>query len=551
MFGKCDAFIDLEYKNQTKKSVVVKNSLDPDWKPEEIFEFDLSKGELVDLKVTLKDWNRFTAVKTLGTTVLPAARLQRVMDGEPEPRLGSEFFVTGVDGEPLKGQDGEQTFLVLKLAPREGFPRARTGSADVAQTMQIVKDAAVLGAPEVGATNLFNTPNKAQHTHVDAGPAFHFMCDIDDQTPPVSNSSSRQHTPILNSSLDPNSYQTVIQTNGRETSRRMLVQDRRDDFWSKNHQSSGLTPRSSPSLLYSSQPHSLHADSPRYILNTYTGAPRLARITLADRGITATSDFYMRDESGPQTIGTEVGQDATVQLYSTASSTSIAVNRRSTVTRERELKGAGRVLQDYRYHSSKGRLERNDKELKGRSSEQVKMIHDGTDWQAVRDSSTGKIFFVNHVTKQRSWVGPRSSVSTSHQTARTSSSQNLYSSAPSSQLQHGSSWSEQPLSNVKTTPYNQENILYTTDPGGSQRQMHSCPSLSPSSSTSRRSGWTPYVASSNSGRSIENASYVDYAGPSIYSSQRASYSSVGSLVGRRIPEEPDGSYGYQRSERYF
>ena len=546
MFGKCDAFIDLEYKNQTKTSVVVKNSLDPDWKPEEIFEFDLSKGELVDLKVTLKDWNRLTAVKTLGTTVLPAARLRRVLDGEPEPRLGSEFFVTGVDGEPLKGQDGEQTFLVLKLAPREGFPRARTSSADVAQTMQIVKDAAVLGAPEVGATNLFNTPSKTQHSLENTpGPPFHFMCDIDDHTPPVSNSSSRQHTPNLKSSLDPKSYQTVIQTNGREASRRMLVQDRRDDFWDALPRSSSLTPRSSPSLLYSSQPHSLHADSPRYISNTYTGAPRLARITLADRGITATSDFYMRDESGPQTIGTEVGQDATVQLYSTASS---AVNRRSAVTRERELKGAGRVLQDYRYHSSKGRLERNDKELKGQSSEQFKMIQDGTEWQAVRDPSTGKIFFVNHVTKQRSWVDPRSSVSTSYQTARTSSSQNLYSSAPSSRLQPGSGWSEQPLSNVKTTSYNQENILYTTDPGVSQRQMHSYPSLPPSSSTSRRSGWTPYVASSNSARSVENASYVEYAGPSIYSSQPASYSSAGSLIGRRIPEEP---VGYYWPERYF
>lgn len=84
----CDAFIELAYKNQTKKSVVVKNSQNPDWQPEEVFEFDLSKGEIVDLMIALKDWNRLTAIKDLGYLTIGVDKIKEVLSGAPGPRLG-------------------------------------------------------------------------------------------------------------------------------------------------------------------------------------------------------------------------------------------------------------------------------------------------------------------------------------------------------------------------------------------------------------------------------------------------------------------------------
>lgn len=494
IWGKCDAFIELEYKNQTKKSVVVKNSLDPDWKPEEIFEFDLSKGDLVDLKVTLKDWNRLTSVKTLGTTLLSAARLQSVMGGEPEPRLGAEFFVNGLDGEPLKGKDGQQTFLVLKLSPREGLPRFCIAEE---------KAAADVGAPDVGAINLFNTPSKSDSSPYNLGPEFVFVCDIDEPTRPVSNGSSAanaaQHTPNLTSSTDHAQL-------SREAPRRIRVQDRADDFWTQ------ISCSSSPSLSYASQPQSLYTDFSQNTHNEYKGArPRLARIRLADRGIIATSGMYLADhsESGLPSKCAEVGQDATfqgaggleTQVNSSLYLLSTSRRGKSTMTRERELRGAGRVLQDYRYESSQRRLEKHYNSS-FRPDQRPGLIKDGLDeWQEVCDPSTGKIFFVCHATKQFSWVDPRSAAIS--QTAGVSSMQSLYASAPSKmhnsascqQFTNAAAWVEQSNSEEQATTYNQDRTrLYATDAGVIRGSMN-YPSPPPSSSNARRHGWAPYVAS--------------------------------------------------------
>ena len=105
---------------------MVKNKLDPDWPQGEsnTFEFDLSKGELTDVKITLKDWNRLASDKELGTAYIRAEQLDRLMAGKHG--LGDEFLVTGTDGNPLIGKSKEQTFLVLKLKAKEGLPGAVT-----------------------------------------------------------------------------------------------------------------------------------------------------------------------------------------------------------------------------------------------------------------------------------------------------------------------------------------------------------------------------------------------------------------------------------------
>ena len=41
------------YKDKIHVSTVKKNSLNPEWKPEEKFEFDLSSGELADIRIQL------------------------------------------------------------------------------------------------------------------------------------------------------------------------------------------------------------------------------------------------------------------------------------------------------------------------------------------------------------------------------------------------------------------------------------------------------------------------------------------------------------------
>ena len=126
--------------------MVVKNSLNPDWKPEEVFEFDVSKGELVDLKIVLKDWNRLTAIKDLGTATISVEKIKQVLSGVTGPRLGDEFPVTDSAGSPLLGKDKEETFLVLKLKAKEGLPKTAADSTTK-----------VANANEIG-TNLLNTP---------------------------------------------------------------------------------------------------------------------------------------------------------------------------------------------------------------------------------------------------------------------------------------------------------------------------------------------------------------------------------------------------------
>ena len=51
--GSCDAFVEFVCGGKTQKSSVKKKSLDPQWMPEEKFEFPLRD----DLDIQLKDWN--------------------------------------------------------------------------------------------------------------------------------------------------------------------------------------------------------------------------------------------------------------------------------------------------------------------------------------------------------------------------------------------------------------------------------------------------------------------------------------------------------------
>jgi hypothetical protein len=115
IWGSCDAFIKLVYKDKTLRSTVKKNSLNPDWNPAEMFEFDLS-GELADIRIQLYDWNRTTSATLLGTTVIGANALQSLMakDGGTFPR--NEFPITAPNGWPLMGSEGQQTHLVVKIA---------------------------------------------------------------------------------------------------------------------------------------------------------------------------------------------------------------------------------------------------------------------------------------------------------------------------------------------------------------------------------------------------------------------------------------------------
>jgi hypothetical protein len=66
-------------KDKTQKSTVKKNCLDPDWKPQEKFEFDLSSGDLADIEIQLKEWNMTSSAKLLGTTVIGVDALKRLM----------------------------------------------------------------------------------------------------------------------------------------------------------------------------------------------------------------------------------------------------------------------------------------------------------------------------------------------------------------------------------------------------------------------------------------------------------------------------------------
>ena len=116
--SSCDAFIELVYKDKTQKSTVKKNSLNPVWKPEETFEFDVSSGELADIQIQLKDWNMVTSSKLLGTAVIGADALKRLMAGDTfsDTFLSDEFLLTAPDGKALTGKDKQQAHLVLKVA---------------------------------------------------------------------------------------------------------------------------------------------------------------------------------------------------------------------------------------------------------------------------------------------------------------------------------------------------------------------------------------------------------------------------------------------------
>jgi len=101
---------------------VVKNSLEPDWAPgKNTFEFDLSKGELTNLKITVKDWNRLGSNKLLGTACITEDKLKALMAGEPSTKL-DKFYISSPDKAPLMGQNQLQTFVVLKLNAKEALP---------------------------------------------------------------------------------------------------------------------------------------------------------------------------------------------------------------------------------------------------------------------------------------------------------------------------------------------------------------------------------------------------------------------------------------------
>ena len=132
MWGTCDAFIEFVYKDKTYTSTVKKNSLNPDWNPEEKFEFDLS-GELEDIRIQLKDSNLMTSAKLLGTTVIGVNALRRRMAGYKAafPSATEEFLITAPDGKPLMGKDQQQAHLVLKVAVVKGPAAESTLNVDL------------------------------------------------------------------------------------------------------------------------------------------------------------------------------------------------------------------------------------------------------------------------------------------------------------------------------------------------------------------------------------------------------------------------------------
>ena len=114
--ASCDAFVELACKDKTLKSTVKKNSLDPEWNPEEKFEFNLLSGELADIQIQLKDWNPTSSAKLLGTTVIGVDVLKLLMAGDKAAFPSDKFLITAPDGKPLMGKDKQQTHLLLKVA---------------------------------------------------------------------------------------------------------------------------------------------------------------------------------------------------------------------------------------------------------------------------------------------------------------------------------------------------------------------------------------------------------------------------------------------------
>jgi hypothetical protein len=108
-------FVDVVYKDKTLKSTVQKKSLDPDWKPEEKFVFDLSSGELADIEIQLKDGNMTSSAKLLGTTVIGVNTLKRLLAGDKAAFPSDEFLLTAQNGKPLTGKDQKQAHLELEV----------------------------------------------------------------------------------------------------------------------------------------------------------------------------------------------------------------------------------------------------------------------------------------------------------------------------------------------------------------------------------------------------------------------------------------------------
>jgi hypothetical protein len=321
---------------------VVKNSLEPDWAPEQnTFEFDLSKGELTDLKITVKDWNRLMSAKLLGTACITVDKLKGLMAGEPVPKLGDEFYISSPDGASLIGKSKLQTFVVLKLKAKEGPPMAVPDSDS-----QKVGDAAA----QVGATNLFNAPAKEAKTPAPleetpsekphppgvekkgpsqdpilpqrepasaAGiPEFTTMCDID-------NDLTTARPALKRVTLTDRGYEPVKlspKTGPSQPPNSHSVQAPRS-LYATDSSSSGSRSVQAPISLYATDSSKSGMDTLRGYCGSPPEAPRtLKRITLQDRGIdTRNRNLYVREPehiglytsalSGPS-APLEIGQDA-------------------------------------------------------------------------------------------------------------------------------------------------------------------------------------------------------------------------------------------------
>jgi hypothetical protein len=103
------------------------------------FEFDLSQGELTDLKITIMDYNDITQNKKLGTAVITVDKLKALMAGKPAPKL-YKFDISDPDGAALIGQSQLQTFVVLKLNAKE----AKTQQLSLAECMLMIQAVVVL-----------------------------------------------------------------------------------------------------------------------------------------------------------------------------------------------------------------------------------------------------------------------------------------------------------------------------------------------------------------------------------------------------------------------
>jgi flagellar biosynthesis GTPase FlhF len=170
----CDTFLVLEYKTQKHKSTVICNTLEPDWDQtpslvtrlvvwvmgvwfqtilmalvhlrlvtdgveQNTFEFDLSQGEITDLKITIMDYNDLTHDEKLGTAVITVDKLKALMTGKPAPKL-YKFDISDPDGAALIGQSQLQTFVVLKLNAKE----AKTQQLSLAKCMLMIQAVVVL-----------------------------------------------------------------------------------------------------------------------------------------------------------------------------------------------------------------------------------------------------------------------------------------------------------------------------------------------------------------------------------------------------------------------